>query len=126
MFDPVAPSAPVPPSPRAFVRVEYLGFQNLAEHREFRFCIFRPDGTTNLRVSIAMAAFGDGRIRLQDGPDVCYQKLLAALAAGEPAVPEVIRIDDADLASFRDAHTKAAKHRKSWVPPPAPSPADPT
>jgi hypothetical protein len=97
------------------VRVEYLDFQNVAEHREFRLRVYGPDGWTEFRLRIAMAAFGAGRVRLQDGPDVCYQKLLRAVAAGETASPDVITIDDVDLASYREAHTQVPKHR-SWTP----------
>jgi hypothetical protein len=112
-----AESLPPSLSTAGFVRIEYRGFENSAEHREFRFRIFRPDGFTEFRLHIPMAAFGDGRIRLQDGPDACYQKLLRVVAAGEGASVEAIPVDDADLASYREAHTKVAKHRKSWTPP---------
>jgi len=106
---PVSP----PPSPGRFVRVEYLDFQNVAEHREFRLRVYGPDGSTEFRLRIAIAAFGTGRVRLQDGPDVCYQKLLRAVAAGETASPDLITIDDVELASYREAHTQVPKHRSS-------------
>jgi hypothetical protein len=105
------PPLPPPPSSGRFVRIEYLGFQNVAEHREFRLRAYGPDGSTECRFRIAVAAFDAGRVRLQDGPDVCYQKLLRAVAAGETASPDVISIDDLDLASYREAHTSVAKHR---------------
>lgn len=115
---PVSP----PPSPGRFVRVEYLDFQNVAEHREFRLRVYGPDESTEFRLRIAIAAFGAGRVRLQDGPDVCYQKLLRAVAAGETASPDLITIDDFDLASYREAHTHLPKHR-SWTPSSPPTPA---
>lgn len=121
--EPLLPSPiPPPPSPDHFVRVEYLGFQNVAEHREFRLRVYGPERSTELRFRIAMAAFGDGRVRLQDGPDVCYQKLLLAISAGE-TVADAITIDDVDLTSYREAHTKVMKHRQSWTPPSPPTPA---
>ena len=116
---PVAP----PPSPGPFARIEYLDFQNVAEHREFRLRVYGPDGWTQARFRIAIAAFDAGRVRMQDGPDVCYQKLRQAVAAGETASLEVITIDEVDLASYREAHTQAPKHR-SWAPaspPPRPT-----
>jgi hypothetical protein len=102
---------PPPPSPARFVRIEYLDFQNVAEHREFRLRAYGPEGSTEFRFRIAIAAFGAGRVRLQDGPDVCYQKLLRAVAAGETAGPDVVSIDDLELASYREAHTPTPKHR---------------
>jgi hypothetical protein len=101
-------------------RVEYLGFQNVAEDRYFRFCVSGPEGATEVRFRIAIAALGAGVVRLQDGPDVCCQKLLRALAAGETLGRDVITIDDEELASYRQAHTKVQKHRSSWTPPSPP------
>jgi|SRR5688500_12029361 len=105
---PVAP----PTSPRPVVRVEYVDFQDLAEHREFRFRMRGLDGSSEVRIRVALAAFAACRVRLQDGPDVCYQKLLRT-AAADPLVPEVIAIEDSDLVSFAEGHTNAPKHR-SW------------
>jgi hypothetical protein len=105
------PALPAPPSSGRPVRIEYLDFQNVAEHREFRLRAYGPDGSTEFRFRIAVAAFGAGRVRLQDGPDVCYQKLLRAVAAGETASPDVVSIDDLELASYREAHTPVPKHR---------------
>jgi hypothetical protein len=98
-------------SVQPFVRVEYQDFRDVADHREFRLRVSGPDGSTERRFQIASAAFGAGRVRLQDGPDVCYQKLLRALAAGETAAPDVITIDDLELAAYRDAHTPIRKRR---------------
>jgi len=100
--------------------VEYLDFQNVAEHREFRLRVYGPDGSNEFRLRIAIAAFGAGRVRPQDGPDVCYQRLLRVVAAGETASPDVITIDDADLASYREAHTQVPK-RRTPLSPPAPA-----
>jgi hypothetical protein len=120
---------PIPPPPVAplgslkrFIRVEYLGFQNVGEHREFRLRVYGKDESSEFRFRIAIAAFGAGRMRLQDGPDVCYQKLLQSVAAGDTERPDVITIDEADLASYRETHTHLPKHR-SWTPTPSPTPA---
>jgi len=109
-------AASIPPSPPAvpFVRVEYLDFQNVGEHREFRLRVCRSDGWTELRLRIAIAAFNAAGVRLQDGPDICYQRVLQEIAAGETARRDVITIDAGDLASYRVAHTPVSKHR-SWT-----------
>jgi hypothetical protein len=112
---------PPAPPPGHFVRVEYLDFQNLPEHREYRLAVYGPDGAAEFRFRIAIAAFGAGRVRLQEGPDVCYQKLLRAVAAGETANPDVVTIDDVELARYREAHTPVRKHR-SWTPSSTPKP----
>lgn len=108
--EPIQP-APVQSSPRRPARVEYLDFRDVPDYREYRLALCGPDGSAELRFRIAASAFGDGRVRLQDGPDVCYQKLARALAAGEAVGPDVITIDDGELASYREAHTRAPRHR---------------
>jgi len=111
-------SAPPPVSPcrpstsGRPVRIEYLDFQNVAEHREYRLVVCWPEGRAEFRFRIALAAFSAGRVRLQDGPDVCYQKLLRAVG-GETTGSDVITIDDVELASYRETHTPAPKHRSS-------------
>jgi hypothetical protein len=112
------PSAPAssPPSPSRVVRVEYVDFQDVGEHREFRLRARGMDGSSEVRVRIAVAAFSTGRVRLQDGPDICYQKLLRTVAAGDPMSSEGITIDEADLALYTEAHANAPKTR-SWSPP---------
>src|SRR6266487_1006403 len=113
---------PKPTSPRLSVRIEYLDCQTLPEYREHRLAAYGPDGPVESRFRIALAAFDAGWVRIQDGPDVCYQKLLRSVTAGETASPDVVVIDDVELAGYRTAHTPAPKHR-SWTPSSTPSPA---
>ena len=111
---------PRPPAPGRLPRIEYLDFQDSADYREYHLATYGPDGQTRFRFRISLAAFGAGRVRLSDGPDLCYQKLLRAVASGETASPDPCMIDDADLARYREAHTPVAKHRART--PPLPSP----
>jgi hypothetical protein len=104
------------------VRIEYLDFRNLPEHREYRLRVYGLDGSTEFRFRIANAAFGAGRVRLQDGPNVCYQRLLRAVAAGETANPEGIPIDDMELLHYRNDHPQVPKYR-SWASSLPPTPA---
>ena len=119
----LSPAQPVPKttSPRLSVRIEYLDCQTLPEYREYRLAACGADGPVESRFRIAMASFHAGRVRIQDGPDVCYQKLLRSVVAGEAASPDVVVIDDVELASYRAAHTPVQKHR-SWSPSSTPSP----
>ena len=123
--EPIVPASVSPPKPAPVraVRVEYVAFQDVAEHREFRFRVHEIEGPTERRVRVAVAAFA-GRVRLQDGPDVCYQKLLQTLAEADVTSLETITMEDADLARYAEAHTKAPKHR-SWSSTSAATPAAP-
>jgi hypothetical protein len=104
----------VRPPPVRLARLEYLDFQKNAEHREFRFRVHGSEGWTETRVRIAIADFGTGRVRLQDGPDVCYQKLQRTVAASETGTADVITVDDVDVASYLEAHPQTK--RQSWAP----------
>ena len=95
-------------------RVEYLDYQTLPDCREYRLSVRAPEGSGEFRFRIPIAAFAAKRMLLQDGPDVCYQKLLRTLAAGETPSPDAVTIDDVELASYREAHTPAPR-RASWT-----------
>ena len=116
---PVSP----PRTPVRVVRVEYVDFQDVGEYREFRFRVRVLDGSTEVRARIAVVAFGPGRMRLQDGPDLCYRKVVEAVAAaGDAATPETIMIEEADLAGYAEGHKTVPKHR-SWSSPSPETPA---
>jgi hypothetical protein len=113
-------SLPPVAAPRA-PRVEYVQFQDLAEHREYRFRVYGTEGSSECLVRIPKEAFAARRVGRQDGADVCYQKLLRTIAAAETPYSDVITIDDADLFSYRDDHTPVPK-RRSHPPTPHPTP----
>jgi hypothetical protein len=119
---PVSP----PRTPVRVVRVEYVDFQDVGEYREFRFRVRVLDGSTEVRARIAVAAFGPGRMRLQDGPDLCYRKVVEAVAAaGDTATPETITIEQVDLAGYAEGHKTVQKHRSWSSPSPQATPATP-
>jgi len=76
-----------PPRLSSSTRVEYLDYQTLPDYREYRLSVRAPEGSGEFRFRIPIAAFAAKRMLLQDGPDVCYQKLLRTLAAGETPSP---------------------------------------
>jgi hypothetical protein len=69
------------------------------------------------RFRIAISAFGPEGVRLQDGPDVCYQELLRALDAGETPTPDVVTLGEAELSGYLVAHTRPTKPRARTTPP---------
>ncbi|HXW97175.1 MAG TPA: hypothetical protein VEI47_06280 [Gemmatimonadales bacterium] len=118
-----------PPPQRQTVRVQYLDCRSEDDYREFRFALFLPEGPADVRLRIPVAAFAASRVLLQDGPDVCYQRLLRMLAAGWAPDRSVITVEDAELESYREAHTPAPRRvvtprsspKRAWVTkPPAP------
>ena len=53
----LSPPVSPPPPPGPLMRIEYLDFQNVAEHREFRLRVYGPDGsgTSPSRLAFLMA-----------------------------------------------------------------------
>ena len=96
-------------SPHLATRVEYLDYQSQADYREYRLALHSQEGTREARVRIPVTAFAASRVLLQDGPDVCYQRLLRMLSAGEAPSREVIVVDGAELTAYREAHTPAPR-----------------
>jgi hypothetical protein len=90
-------------------RIEYLDYLGEADYREYRLALHSQEGTVEVRVRIPVAAFAANRVLLQDGPDVCYQRLLRMLSAGEAPSRDVIVVDGAELAAYREAHTPAPR-----------------
>ncbi len=120
------PRAVLPaPSRDHTVRVEYLDFQDVDEHREYRFAVHGPYGSSEPRLRIANVAFDAHRVLRQDGPDLCYQKLLREIAAGVTEHADVSTIDDVDLLKYREDHTVVARHRPYTAPSPAKEAAGP-
>ena len=90
-------------SPRPELRVEYLDFQDVEDHREYRFRVYGPDGSSERRLRIPKAAFEARLVRVSDGPDLCYQKLVQAIAGGA-AESVITTIVEVDLSRYRDEH----------------------
>ncbi len=59
---------PAPPAPSRghAVRVEFVEFQDVDEHREYRFAVYGPYGSSEPRMRIANAAFDARRVLRQD------------------------------------------------------------
>jgi len=99
------PARTQPPLQRQAIRIEYLDYQSEADYREYRLAVHLAEGTEEVRLRVPIAAFSANRVLLQDGPDVCYQRLLRMLSAGEALSGGVITVDGAELAAYRASHT---------------------
>jgi hypothetical protein len=116
-----APAAPVRLPTSLSIAIRYLGFQNVGDRREYALQAGRGGEGTRYTVSIELGAFSRKEALLQDGPDICYQKLLRALSAPEAPVAEGLLVTTADLEQYRATHTRPGPRSfsKSLTPPPA-------
>ena len=94
------------------VTVRYLGFHDVPGRREYVLDAQRGDQTGHYTVWIELSAFSRRLALLQDGPEICYQKLLRELCDAEPEGCHGMAVTESDLASYREAHTRPV--RKSF------------
>jgi hypothetical protein len=108
--------------------VEYVGFRSSAQRREYLLRSHIGPETREYTIGIAHSAFAARRARFQDGPEICYLRLMKELEAAENAAPGAhdFTITDAELIDYLTRHTAPA--RRSFAvaassPPPAPNSA---
>jgi hypothetical protein len=101
--------------------VKYVGFRDVEGRREYELHVQRGDETRRYTLWIGLAAFSRAHVLLQDGPDICYQKLVRELAGAEEGRPGHIAVTEHDLAAYREAH--AAPARRGGFSAPRPSAA---
>jgi hypothetical protein len=91
------------------IAIRYVGFRDVKGRREYELHAQRGDETRRYTVWIELAAFSRGQVLLQDGADVCYQKLLHALAGSDPQASDRVEVTEQDLAVHRAAHTPSVR-----------------
>ena len=111
--------------------IEYVGFRTGPHHREY---LLRSHFGTEIReftVGIAHSAFTAGRVRFQDGPEICYLKVLREMeAANEATIPATttpataFTLTDAELAAYVTAHTPTPRRTSFSVVTPRPTAPD--
>jgi hypothetical protein len=82
--------------------VQYLGFQAKQLVREYAFQVREAGAEREFTLNIANEAFLSHRVRYQDAPDICAQRLQAELAAHEnhPVETDYV-ITSAELDAYR-------------------------
>ena len=93
------------------VVLQYVGFENRGEMREYAFTVRGSGGTsTEYFVTIANEAFVARRVRYQDGPEICSLRLHREFAARADHPPSTrLSVTDAELAEYTKAHAPKPK-----------------
>ena len=88
-------------------RTGYLeyGFRIEAEDRSFRIVVLTIDD----------AFFRENELKLQEAPDLCYQKILVNLDKETigSSVPSRLPVTALDIAHYRDSHPTAKLRKRS-------------
>lgn len=107
----------VAPAASTRIAIQYQGFKDAPGRREYALDAQRGDQRRRYTVWIERAAFANRKALLQDGPDICYQKLLRELTASQLDGDDCVGVTDGDLADYRDSHTRPV--RRGFSPYPA-------
>jgi hypothetical protein len=112
------------------IAIQYQGFQDAPGRREYALDAQRGDQRRRYTVWIEQAAFAARRALLQDGPDICYQKLLREVATSQLEGADCMGVTDGELAAYRDAHARPVRRGFSPFPTAKPEattpPSEPT
>ena len=98
--------------------VEYVGFTTGPSVRLYTLRVRRTTGETeDFTVGIPNEAFLRGRVRYQDGAEVCFQRLQRELQLFGEQMPERhLVITDSDLTSYKEAHAPRPPNRRPRPP----------
>ena len=110
---------PAPPKP---INIRYLGFKDVDGCRQYTLQAQQGLETSRYTVSIELAAFSKKQALLQDGPDICYQKL-RELSAVELHPGGDVEVTEEELAAYRVTHSRTP--RRTFSSPAEPSPVVP-
>ena len=100
------------------ITIEYVGFRTSAKRREYLLRSHFGPESHDYTVGIALADFSAGRARFQDGPEICYLKLvreLEAQAAGATPGADDLTVTDVELAAYVTAHTTPGRSRGGFT-----------
>lgn len=98
------------------MQLRYLGVIPQAGYTEYGFRVTEKDKSVHQVVlTIEDAFFQRKDLKLQEAPDLCYQKVLLDLNNERPdsGIPASIPVTASDVAHYRDLHP-TSKSRKSF------------
>jgi len=94
--------------------LQYLGFSVVTAGREYSFRVRVPEGIDrDFVIAVANTGFLSGGLKYQEGPDVCYRKLLHALVdelGGSVALPRQ-QLSDTELSDYKAIGPNKAQKR---------------
>ena len=91
--------------------LQYVGFETKGTVREYTFTRRGSGGEScEYFVTIANAAFVAHRVRYQDAPEICSNRLHREFATGTDHPPSTrFSVTDAELAEYKKAHSPKPK-----------------
>ncbi len=98
------------------LKLKFLGVIPRGGYVEFGFRIEDEDKEFRLVVlTIEDAFFQENHLKLQEAPDLCYQKILLSMGeeTSDSHIPSRMPITASDIAQYRDIHPTAKMQRRT-------------
>jgi hypothetical protein len=96
------------------IAIRYLGFHEVQGRREYALQARRGEQARRYTVWIELTAFSGRHALLQDGPDICYQKLLHELVGSDlQGCCDGFAVTEDDLAAYRETHFRPVRKKIS-------------
>lgn len=94
------------------MQIQYLGFQPKARGRDYAYLVIdRKSEKREFTFSISNQPLTERRVRYQDAPGICYQKLqkVLELETAEHSLPGHSTVSDQELDDYREKHGPAKR-----------------
>ncbi len=86
--------------------IQYVGFNVAASSRTYNFDVLDPKETREFTVQVQSEAFRPARLKLQDGPDICFSRLKQELQGEtqESRTEAHLSIGEGDIQEYLEQH----------------------
>ena len=86
--------------------IQYVGFNVAASSRMYNFNVLEPKEAREFTVKVRSEAFRPARLKLQDGPDICFARLEQELEreTQKSRVEAHLSIRERDIQEYLEGH----------------------
>ena len=86
--------------------IQYVGFNVLPEVRTYHFDVLNPKDTRQFSVHLQSEAFRSSCLRVQDGPNICFERLKQELEAEteESRTGARLSIGEREIEEYMEQH----------------------
>ncbi len=94
--------------------IQYVGFNVAASSRIYNFDVLNPKETREFTVQVQSEAFRPARLKLQDGPDICFARLKQELQGEtqESRTEAHLDIGERDIQEYLERTTRASRSQR--------------
>ncbi len=94
--------------------IQYIGFNVAASSRIYNFDVLEPKEAREFTVEVESEVFRPARLKLQDGPDICFARLKQELQGEtqESRTEAHLSIRERDIQEYLERTTRASGSRR--------------